>query len=729
MAEKKVKVKIDVDSNIEPTIANLKLLKKQLKETAAGSAEFNQISAQIRDMDDAIKDASKTSDDFAGMLENASGPLGVLGKGIRGAETAFSSFNGALKMSIIGILVTAIGGLVAAFTKSEVAMKKLEPIFIAFEQILGGIFRAFEPVLDVFLEMATSALPYITKGIGMFYSGLFSLFTLVKNVGVSVGKILKGVFTLDFDALKEGAAGIKDAFTGVAKTFDATYKRFEAGTKEQTKIEKENLAERNKNAEDAAKKREEREAKEREAAQKAFDEKVRRMEAEDKLDEARLKKLKQEGLALAETEQQKLDVEKKFAELSYNARIKDLDDKMALYDKDSVEYKNLQTEKTSAEAEYISERSGFADKQKKINEDNIKAEEENVKARKEFQQKILEIMTASNQDELERQKQERQNKLAKDLSDLEADKQFILLSEEEKNRLRKALKETAENDITNIEITAEQQRLDKKLRLLELNGQALLRGTASFYDNRRSLINELEEKELLELKSQFDKKKLSREEFERAQTDIQKKYAQQRKDVNTLELNDYLGYATQILGAVNNIFSQASNVAKMQQEQDLKRVKGNAEEEEKVKKNAFEQNKKFQIAQAIIGTLQGAVQAYQSLAVIPVVGPALGAVAAAAALVFGYKQVALIKQQTYESASAGGVVGASAASGASPTAPTVSGTSAPEIQSGAGVNPSTQIAQSINKAQAPLRAYVVSGEVSSQQALDRRTSVAATFNG
>jgi len=729
MAEKKVKVKIDVDSNIEPTIANLKLLKKQLKETAAGSDDFNKISAQIRDMDDAIKDASKTSDDFAGYLENASGPLGMLGKGIRAAEQTFSSFNAVLKASVIGILVAAIGGLVAAFTQSETAMKKLQPLFIAFEKILGGIFKAFEPVLDAFIEMAVSALPYITKGIGMFYSGLYSLFTLVKDVGVSAGKILKGIFTLDFDALKEGAAGIKDAFTNVSKTFDATYKRFEAGTKEQTKTEKENLAERNKNAEDAAKKREEREAKEREAAQKAFDEKVRRMEAEDKLDEAKLKKLEQEGLALADTEQQKLDVEKKFAELSYNARIKDLDDKMALYDKDSVEYKNLQTEKTSAEAEYISERSGFADKQKKINEDNIKAEEENVKARKDFQQKILEIMTASNQDEIDRQKQERQNKLAKDLSDLEADKQFILLSEEEKNKLRKSLRQTAENDITNIELTGEQQRLDKKLRLLELNGQALLRGTASYYDNRRALINELENKELLDLQAQYDRKKLTAEEFEKAKQDIQSKYSKQRKDLSQLELNDYLQFAGQILGAVNGIFSAASNVAKMQQEQDIKNAGGNAEKIEAIKKKGFEQNKKTQIAQAIIGTLQSAIQSYQSLAVIPVIGVGLGIAAAAAALVFGYKQVALIKQQTYESASAGGVVGASTVTAASPTAPTVSGTSAPQIQSGAGVNPSTQIAQSINKAQAPLRAYVVSGEVSSQQALDRRTSVAATFNG
>jgi hypothetical protein len=187
MAEK-VEIDIEVNSNIEPTIANLKALKKQLKETAAGSAEFNKISAQIRDMDDAIKDASATSDDFAGYLENASGPLGMLGKGLRNAEKTFSSFNAVLKTSVIGILVTTIGGLVGAFTQSETAMKKLQPLFIAMEKILGGIFRAFEPVLDAFIEMATRALPYITKGIGMYYSALYSLFTLVKNVGLSVGQ-------------------------------------------------------------------------------------------------------------------------------------------------------------------------------------------------------------------------------------------------------------------------------------------------------------------------------------------------------------------------------------------------------------------------------------------------------------------------------------------------------------------------------------------------------------
>jgi hypothetical protein len=183
------------------------------------------------------------------------------------------------------------------------------------------------------------------------------------------------------------------------------------------------------------------------------------------------------------------------------------------------------------------------------------------------------------------------------------------------------------------------------------------------------------------------------------------------------------------LGAINGIFSAAREVNKMQQEQDLKNAKGNAVEEEKIRKKAFEQNKKTQIAQAIIGTLQAAIQAFQSLAVIPVVGPALGAAAAAAALVFGYKKVALIKAQTYESQSSG-AGSAAAGGGASIATPSVAGTPTPVIGGTQAATPGSQIAETIGAASGkPIRAFVVSGEVSSQQALDRRTNVAATFGG
>jgi hypothetical protein len=45
------------------------------------------------------------------------------------------------------------------------------------------------------------------------------------------------------------------------------------------------------------------------------------------------------------------------------------------------------------------------------------------------------------------------------------------------------------------------------------------------------------------------------------------------------------------------------------------------------------------------------------------------------------------------------------------------------------MNPTQQIGETIAGAQKPLKAYVVSGDISSQQALDRRTNRAATFAG
>ncbi|WP_350544887.1 hypothetical protein [Pseudoalteromonas sp. 5-MNA-CIBAN-0065] len=62
-------------------------------------------------------------------------------------------------------------------------------------------------------------------------------------------------------------------------------------------------------------------------------------------------------------------------------------------------------------------------------------------------------------------------------------------------------------------------------------------------------------------------------------------------------------------------------------------------------KTAFKAYKAFAIAQAVINTYQGATVAYTSLALIPIVGPVLGGVAAAAAVMMGLQQVRQIKAQ------------------------------------------------------------------------------------
>lgn len=62
-------------------------------------------------------------------------------------------------------------------------------------------------------------------------------------------------------------------------------------------------------------------------------------------------------------------------------------------------------------------------------------------------------------------------------------------------------------------------------------------------------------------------------------------------------------------------------------------------------KTAFKAYKAFAIAQAVINTYQGATSAFTSLASIPIIGPVLGGVAAAAAVMSGLQQVRQIKAQ------------------------------------------------------------------------------------
>jgi patatin-like phospholipase/acyl hydrolase len=64
-----------------------------------------------------------------------------------------------------------------------------------------------------------------------------------------------------------------------------------------------------------------------------------------------------------------------------------------------------------------------------------------------------------------------------------------------------------------------------------------------------------------------------------------------------------------------------------------------------------------------------------------------------------------------------------------PPPPAVAAAPTPQIQTQGGNNPSTQLAQTIGGAMKPVRAYVVSQDIQSQTALDRKTNRAATFSG
>jgi hypothetical protein len=108
-----------------------------------------------------------------------------------------------------------------------------------------------------------------------------------------------------------------------------------------------------------------------------------------------------------------------------------------------------------------------------------------------------------------------------------------------------------------------------------------------------------------------------------------------------------------------------------------------------------------------------------------------GVLAGAAAIASGVKAVQDINAVNIPGASGGG----SAGGGGAVTMPTYSGgpaaVAAPQINSTTTntLSPSAQIAASISSARnMPVKAYVVSSDITSQQALDRKTNKAATFS-
>lgn len=271
-AEKEVKgLKDDIQgvgTATEGSIAQLKELKKQLKNTAAGSEEFDKLFSQIDDLEDKIKGSKKASSDWIDTLESAGGPLGMVGAALNRAKVATTSFSAALKATGIGLLVSLVAGLAAAFAKNEGAMKKLEPIMTQFGRILNGILGAMQPLIDGFIDLATKAMPYVADGFRVAYSAMSSFLQGLGLVGSAVKKFISGDFSGAWDDAKKSV-------TEFGTRYEDANKRFIAGSKELTDAEK---AELDKRAADRKAAKEKKDAEDKAAQEKRDAEEKARLE-------------------------------------------------------------------------------------------------------------------------------------------------------------------------------------------------------------------------------------------------------------------------------------------------------------------------------------------------------------------------------------------------------------------------------------------------------------------
>lgn len=128
---------------------------------------------ELKKLEGALGDNRRNVGNYLDVMRGFDGPFGRLITGLRNAKDSFTSlkggidpaaqgfsgFNGILKASVIGVIITLLGGLIAAFTK-------FEPLMDRVSQVMAGA----NAVIDVFVERLTR----IDRGLTEIFSGNFA---------------------------------------------------------------------------------------------------------------------------------------------------------------------------------------------------------------------------------------------------------------------------------------------------------------------------------------------------------------------------------------------------------------------------------------------------------------------------------------------------------------------------------------------------------------------------
>ena len=272
------------------------------------------------------------------------------------------------------------------------------------------------------------------------------------------------------------------------------------------------------------------------------------------------------------------------------------------------------------------------------------------------------------------------------------------------------------------ELAANQLRFDRLIedtkKNTELTAKERKRITEIFLFQQQEAENKIRNKfrqEQLQAEDEFQVERLDKlvNETGQMQLDALKKQANDEIEIareknKKLEELDELSADRKrelAVGAATDTFTTIANLAEL--------FAGESKEQQK---KAFKVQKAANIAQATVDTFSSAIAAYKSQASIPVVGPVLGGIAAAAAVSAGLLNIKKISQQRFESG--GGTDG-----GGADFAPSGGGAQAPQfnVVGDSGIN------QLASLQQEPVQAFVVSGEVTTAQALDRNRVQNATL--
>ena len=776
MAENTSTYKAVIEIDTEPSIAELKKLKKQLKDTAAGSDDFKNLQQKINDMEDAIKSARTGASNFTEVLGQLPGPIGNIGNSLSSTVNTLKQF-GALKLTDIQASFTELGkdladaarGLSTAFQAVGISATTATVAARAFSAALnalgiGLILAAVGALVEIIKDFASGEeeAKQAADALNRTLASQNELLDLnkasfdrankvrisqMKAAGATEKEIrdfqLKSSYdaytaaqAAEVDAVKTYNAKIKDADAEGAKALTENLDKKQAATKDAyanyLSLGYDNRATENKETDTHNK---ELLTKQQQAADKSNAAKAKELEERKKIIDAaqkvevenylttltnRDKEIYERGIKLSE------DIDT--LEEAKNVRIKEAREK-GVKDITSIETEFGDKIKAAKEANRID----VQNIESKYDKEDLDKKEEQANKVKEFDNRINDIRISAILNEKERVKAERQSKYEQDLAaiekELEALKQaeiakaklvgaseaeilsIVTKSDETKNQVRKDLATALQNDLTKIDDDAKLKQnekdikvIDDELRLLELRNGGLLAGTKAYFEGRAAILDEEEKKELAKI-----------DITEAEKTAIKEKYSKLRQQLD----EDELAATGRVISATLDALSGLSSA-----------IASGYDEEAKTSEEAFNKRKKLQKATALLSAASGLVQILTQPSTLPspfdFIVKGINAAALAVSTAIQIKNIDKVK---FDGGGSSPTLSSSAP--AAPTAPTVSKLAAPTITGAqTPATPGSQIAGTLAQASGnPIKAYVVSGDISSAQALDRRTNRAATFSG
>lgn len=727
MADEKIQIQADID--IEPSIAKLRQLKKELR-NITDPEEFKRVTQQIDDMQEAIKAGQVGAGNFAEVLGTLPGPIGDIAGRAGGLIGSLKQF-GQIKLTDIKGSFVELGKDLVDAAKGIGNLTGITKVYAAINNTLAKSFvaigvaegtaaagaRAFAAALTA------TGIGAIVVAIGLAASALMDLTTeLYKNV--TGQKELERATKATNDAIERQ----NTLFDLDAKAAENRRKVTIAQMKAAGKTEKEIRDFQIKSAYDdytAAY------AAEQEAAKIAN-------QAQGKADAEAFKKAQDN---FDKAQQRRKDAYATYLETGYNARAADLADQKAnqaksnqLAEQDAAKRKALRdkelSELTAGQREAFlttlseKEKEEFVINEKYQNLIHLatKYGQDTTVLKKAQQKELNAVTTKFNQQEYETE-----------VKNLELRNAKGLLTEEEYQQSLYDLAVKFEVNTKDALIKFEDFKTQKRkqsaadareILAMELQDKfdALDSENDRYnYDFEQDLLRFTEQRNLL---AQQEANELANTELTELQrTEIRQKYAAKRKEITDGEI------ATE----------EAATNAKLAIQQQYIDLYGQFGQ---LLGQIAGRNKTIAIAGLLIE--KGAAIAKiitQMNTVPPILPPGIpnpafipsrigGALSIASVIAASVKGIQQINQAGAGVGIGGGGGGSAASAGTPPSFNAPTAISAPQVQTGVGATPGQQLADTLSRVtQRPIVAQVVSTAVSSQQALDRRTNGAATFGG